>query len=80
MERFFNLEDNFLQEHLLKNCLKLTHFAIIAYSLNASIQLYNNASDNIFSFLSSSSYRKRNDSDEIINDTLFCLKPKIISK
>jgi 2-phosphosulfolactate phosphatase len=77
---FFNLEDTIFAGALAQKLLKTNSFCHNCDSLNASIQLYNNASDNIFSFLSSSSYRKRNDSDEIINDTLFCLKPKIISR
>ena len=77
---FFNLEDTIFAGALAKRLLKTNSFCHNCDSLYASIHLYNNASDNIFSFLSSSSYRKRNDSIEIINDTLFCLKPSFKSR
>ena len=45
-----------------------------------SIHKYNNSKADIFNFLESSSYRKRNNSNKIIKDTKFCLKPSIKSK
>ena len=44
------------------------------------LELYNNSKADIFNFLALSSYRKRNNSDKIIKDTKFCLKPSIKSK
>lgn len=77
---FFNLEDTIFAGALAKKMLATKSFTYNCDSLHASIQLYNNASNNMFDFLSTSSYRKRNDNDNIIKDTLFCLKPKIKSK
>ena len=49
-------------------------------SLQASMQLYLSAKENLFDYLNISAYRKRNKSDEIIRDTQFCLNPTINSK
>ena len=74
----FNLEDPIfagaLSEKLLNN-----NFSSNCDSLHASIQLYTSSKNNIFEYLSISSYRNRNNSYEIIKDTHFCLKPSIIS-
>ena len=47
--------------------------------MQASIQLYSNAKDDLFEYLAMSSYRKRNSSDEVIKDTHFCLNPTMTS-
>ena len=47
--------------------------------MKAAIQLYSSGEANLFQYLSDSSYRNRNSSDDIIKDTNFCLNPTIQS-
>jgi len=71
----FNLEDTILAGALAKRLLETNLFISNSDSLYAAIELYNSSKKNLFEYLSISSYRKRNNSDEVINDTHFCLNP-----
>ncbi len=77
---FFNLEDTIFAGALSQKLIATKSFLSNCDSLSAALQLYNNSKADIFNFLASSSYRKRNNSDKIIKDTKFCLKPSIKSK
>jgi 2-phosphosulfolactate phosphatase len=75
----FNLEDPIFAGALSEKLLDTKNFTSNCDSLQASLQLYSSAKDNLFEYLSMSSYRKRNTTDEVIQDTRFCLNPTIIS-
>ena len=77
---FFNLEDTIFAGALSKKLLETNHFTTQSDSLYASIELYNSAKNDLFKYLSSSAYRKRNQSKEVIKDTRFCLNPHITSE
>ncbi len=76
---YFNLEDSIFAGALSKKLLDTGFFISNCDSLQASLQLYYSSKDNLFEYLNISSYRKRNNSDEVIKDTHFCLKPTITS-
>tara|TARA_B100001250_G_scaffold408710_1_gene431602 strand:+ start:479 stop:1201 length:723 start_codon:yes stop_codon:yes gene_type:complete len=76
---FFNLEDPLFAGALAEKLLNTNNFTTNCDSLQASISLYSSAKEDLFEFLAMSSYRKRNNSNEIIRDTHFCLNPTIIS-
>ena len=76
----FNLEDTIFAGALADKLLNTKEFTSNCDSLTASINLYYNAKDNLFDYLTKSSYRRRNNSKEIIKDTHFCLNPTISSK
>ena len=75
---FFNLEDTIFAGALSQRLLSY-HFEGICDSMYASIELFENAKNDLFGYLSKSSYRSRNFSDSIIKDTKFCLNPTIKS-
>ena len=77
---FFNLEDTIFAGALARKLLESKIFNSNCDSLKASMDLYSNAKNNLFEYLENSSYRKRNQSKEIIRDTHFCLNPTITSK
>ena len=77
---FFNLEDTIFAGALSKKLLETNHFTTQSDSLYASIELYNSAKNDLFKYLSSSAYRRRNQSEEVIKDTRFCLNPHITSE
>ncbi len=76
---FFNLEDSIFAGALAKKLLNTKRFTSNCDSLQAALQLYSSSKNNIFKYLTVSSYRKRNNSEEVIKDTQFCLKPTISS-
>ena len=76
---FFNLEDTIFAGALSNKLLNTGEFISDCDSLQASIQLYSSAKEDLFEYLNISSYRKRNTSDEVIKDTQFCLNPTINS-
>ncbi len=76
---FFNLEDPLFAGALAAKLLNTNKFITNCDALQASIQLYSSADGNLFEFLTVSSYRKRNNSNQLIRDTHFCLNPTIIS-
>ena len=76
----FNLEDTIFAGALAKKILKNKKFDSNCDSLNAAVDLYSIAKNNLFQYLENSSYRKRNKSKEIIKDTHFCLNPTITSE
>ena len=75
----FNLEDSIFAGALAEKLLNTNHFISNCDSLQASIQLYSSANNDLFEYLKVSAYRKRNGSDEVIKDTHFCLNPQINS-
>ena len=75
----FNLEDSIFAGALSEKLLNTNNFTSNCDSLQSSIQLYSSAKDNLFEYLSVSAYRKRNNSNEVIKDTHFCLNPTITS-
>lgn len=75
----FNLEDPIFAGALAKQLLESNQFFSTCDSMIASIQLFDNGKDNLFDYLSTSSYRNRNGSDLIIKDTHFCLNPSFKS-
>tara|TARA_B100000902_G_C27315309_1_gene920953 strand:- start:1212 stop:1934 length:723 start_codon:yes stop_codon:yes gene_type:complete len=77
---FFNLEDTIFAGALSKKLLETNHFTTQSDSMYASIELYNSAKNDLFKYLSSSAYRRRNQSKEVIKDTRFCLNPHITSE
>ncbi len=77
---FFNLEDTIFAGALSKKLLETNHFTTQSDSLYASIELYNSSKNDLFLYLSRSSYRRRNQSKEVIKDTRFCLNPDITSE
>jgi 2-phosphosulfolactate phosphatase len=76
---YFNLEDSIFAGALSKKLLDTGFFISNCDSQQASLQLYYSSKDNLFEYLKGSSYRNRNNSDEVIRDTRFCLKPTINS-
>jgi len=76
---FFNLEDTIFAGALSNKLLNTGEFISDCDSLQASIQLYSSAKEDLYEYLNISSYRKRNTSDEVIKDTQFCLNPTINS-
>ena len=78
-KNIFNLEDTIFAGALSKILLNSHNFKSNCDSLLAAQQLYKNAKDDIFLFLNNSSYRKRNNSEQVIKDTKFCLSPTIKS-
>ncbi len=75
----FNLEDPIFAGSLSKLMLETNNYESSCDSLFASIELVNNAKDNLFDYLSTSSHRKRLKSLNMEEDTRFCLKPTIKS-
>lgn len=75
----FNLEDTLLAGALADKLLHSNQFLSNCDSIQASIQLYSIAKADLFGYLSNSAYRNRNNSDEIIQDTRFCLNPTMKS-
>jgi len=65
----FNLEDPIFAGALTEKLLNTNSFISNCDSLYASMQLYSSAKDDLFQYLSNSSYRKRNSSNEVIKDT-----------
>ncbi len=75
----FNLEDSIFAGALAERLLESNYFSSTCDSMRAAIDLYSSGKANLFEYLSSSSYRNRNSSDDIIKDTHFCLDPTIRS-
>lgn len=78
-KNFFNLEDPIFAGALANLLLNSENFESNCDALLVAQKLYTNAKDNIFQFLNNSSYRKRNNSEQVIKDTKFCLSPTIKS-
>ena len=78
-KNFFNIEDPIFAGALSSLLINSGCFTSSCDALLVSRQLYQNSKDDIFSFLNNSSYRKRNNTDQVINDTKFCLSPTIES-
>jgi len=76
---FFNLEDSIFAGALSEKLLSTNNFKSNCDALYASIQLYSNGKNDLFKYLELSAYRKRNNSDQVIKDTHFCLNPTITS-
>ena len=76
---FFNSEDPIFAGALAKKLLESNHFFSTCDAMKAAIQLYSIGKANLFEYLSNSSYRNRNNSDDLIKDTHFCLNPTIKS-
>ena len=75
----FNLEDPIFAGALAKKLLASHQFYSTCDSMQAAIQLYSSSNNNLFKYLSNSSYRHRNSTDAVIKDTRFCLNPTIKS-
>ncbi len=75
----FSLEDAIFAGALSEKLLNTNTFDTKCDSLQAAMQLYINAKSNLFTYLSSSAYRKRNSTKSVLRDTHFCLKPSIKS-
>ena len=79
-KNFLNLEDTILAGHIALVLMKNGLFSSDCESVKISKQIYLNSKNDVLEFLSNSAYRKRNNSEELIRDTEFCLKPKIKSQ
>ena len=79
-KNFLNLEDTILAGHISLVLMKNGLFGSDCESVKISKQIYLSSRGDILEFLSNSAYRKRNNSEELIRDTEFCLKPKIKSQ
>ena len=79
-KNFLNLEDTLLAGHIALVLMKNGLFSSDCESVTISKQIYLNTRSNVLEFLSNSAYRKRNNSEELIRDTEFCLSPKIKSQ
>jgi len=75
----YNLEDTVFAGALSKKLISSKFFSSNCDSLTSSIQLYLNGKDNLYKYLENSSYRRRNSTKEVLNDTKFCLNPTIKS-
>ena len=75
----FNLEDSIFAASLSNLLMSSNLFTSNCDSLRSCKYLLQASGNDLFNFLSNSSYRKRNNSDEIIRDTKFCLSPSINS-
>lgn len=75
----FNLEDPIFSGALAEKLLGSNQFSSTCDAMKAAIQLYSSGKANLFEYLSNSSYRNRNSSDDVIKDTHFCLNPTIKS-
>ena len=79
-KNFLNLEDTILAGHIALVLMKNGLFSSDCESVKISKQIYLNSRGDVLEFLSNSAYRKRNNSEELIRDTEFCLSPKIKSQ
>ena len=79
-KNFLNLEDTILAGHISLVLMKNGLFSSDCESVQISKQIYLNSRSDVLEFLSNSAYRKRNNSEELIRDTEFCLRPKIKSQ
>ena len=79
-KNFLNLEDTILAGHIALVLMKNGLFSSDCESVKISTQIYLNSRNDVLEFLSNSAYRKRNNSEELIRDTEFCLRPKIKSQ
>jgi len=75
----FNLEDPIFAGALAEKLLESNQFSSTCDAMKAAIQLYASGKVNLFEYLSNSSYRNRNSSDDVMKDTHFCLNPTIKS-
>ena len=75
----FNLEDPIFAGALAEKLLESNQFSSTCDAMKSAIQLYSSGKVNLFEYLSDSSYRNRNSSDDVIKDTHFCLNPTIKS-
>jgi len=75
----FNLEDSIFAGALSEKLLASHQFSSTCDSMQAAIQLYSSGKNNLFDYLSNSAYRNRNNTDDVIKDTHFCLNPTIKS-
>ena len=75
----FNLEDPVFAGALAEKLIESDQFSSTCDAMQVAIQLYSNGKANLFEYLSNSSYRNRNSSNNIIKDTHFCLNPTIKS-
>ena len=75
----FNLEDPIFAGALSEKLLESNQFYSTCDSVQAAMQLYSSGKADLFGYLSNSSYRNRNSSNDVIKDTHFCLNPTIKS-
>ena len=64
---------------MMEKLLESNQFSSTCDAMQAAIQLYSSGKANLFEYLSNSSYRNRNSSNDVIKDTHFCLDPTIKS-
>ena len=76
---YFNLEDTIFAGALSEQLLSNSNFLSNCDALQAAVQLYLSAKRDLFGYLKDSAYRNRNNSEEVIKDTHFCLNPTIKS-
>ena len=76
---YFNLEDTIFAGALSEQLLSNSNFLSNCDALQAAVQLYLSAKCDLFGYLKDSAYRNRNNSEEVIKDTHFCLNPTIKS-
>ena len=78
-KNFFNIEDPIFAGALSSLLIESGCFQSNCDASLLAQELYSTAKNNIFEFLKDSSYRKRNHSEQLIKDTIFCLSPTINS-
>lgn len=76
---YFNLEDTIFAGALSERLLSNSNFTSNCDALQGAVQLYSSAKSDLFGYLKDSAYRNRNNSEEVIKDTRFCLNPSITS-
>ena len=76
----FKFRGSILAGHISLVLMKNGLFSSDCESVQISKQIYLNSRSDVLEFLSNSAYRKRNNSEELIRDTEFCLRPKIKSQ
>ncbi len=74
-----NIEDSILAGHLAQILLQEANYETNCDSLFIAKELYMNNNKDFFNYLSSSAYRQRNNTKEVLKDTKFCLNPNIKS-
>ena len=78
-KNLINIEDSILAGHLAHILLQESNYETVCDALFIAKELYANNTKDLFNYLSSSSYRRRNNTEEVLKDTQFCLNPNIKS-
>ena len=78
-KNLINIEDTLFAGHLSKLLIEKKIFQSNCDSLFIAKKLFETKNTDMFSFLSNSAYRKRNQNKDFLNDTKFCLNPNITS-